>query len=76
MWPSMAFEVILQIMKNLHLLNVSIHRNLYQKLFIYEYARTNFAKFLSILVKIEELTFFTIFYILIFYWHSVEYPIF
>ena len=40
----MTFEVILDLMKKYHLLNVNIHRNLYQNHFIDEYARKKKAK--------------------------------
>ena len=40
----MTFEVILYFMKNLYLYNISIHGNLYQNLFINEYARKKKAK--------------------------------
>ena len=38
MWPLMTSEVILYLEKNLRLNNVGKHRNLYQNLFIKEYA--------------------------------------
>ena len=44
MWPLMTFEVILQFMKKLRLLNVSIHRNVDQNRFINECARKKKAK--------------------------------
>ena len=43
----MTFEVILHFMKNMFVVNVSIHRNFYQNWFINECARRKKAKILE-----------------------------
>ena len=45
MWPSITFEVILNVMKYLSVDNVSIHTDFYQNWFINEGAKKIFLKF-------------------------------
>jgi hypothetical protein len=62
MWPWMTFKVILYFMKDLRLLNVSIHR-IFKNLLIIECARKKKAKIPespSFLWDIEEFTFLMI----------------
>ena len=56
----MTFKVILNLIKNVCILNVSIHINFYENQFINECARKKKAKILefqSFLLDVEDLTF-------------------